>query len=296
MEFKQYQHIERLGTDEVDGLTLGACMVFPKIDGTNASIWLKDDGSIGFGSRKRELSLDNDNAGFMAAMLEDESIRKFFDRRPGHRLYGEWLVPHSLKTYEDGAWRKFYVFDIRDENEAYVPYDEYKLILDGIGMEYIPPIYSTTDPTDEQLYGMLEHNTFLVQDGLGKGEGIVIKNYDFVNRFGHTVWAKIVSAEFKAKHVKEMGPPEMKGALTVERDIVDKYVTKPLAEKVFAKIKAGDGWSSRMIPRLLQTVFYDLVREDCWNFVKAHKNPTIDFRKLQALTYAKVKTYLPEVF
>lgn len=296
MEFQQYQHIERLGTDEVDGLTLGKCLVFPKIDGTNASIWLDDSGNLAFGSRKRHLAIDSDNAGFMAAMQQNESIQTFFKELPGHRLYGEWLVPHSLKTYEDYAWRKFYVFDVVDEDGKYVNYFDYQIALDDYGVDYIPPIYETTDPTDEQLFGMLEHNTFLIQDGSGKGEGIVIKNYDFVNRFGHTVWAKIVSTEFKAKHVKEMGPPEMKGAMTTERDIVDKYVSKALAEKVLAKIKSEDGWSSKMIPRLLHTVFYDLVKEDCWDFVKAHKNPTINFGKLQSLTYAKVKEHLPEVF
>ena len=41
MEFKKYQHIERLGTLEVEGIELGTCYVFPKIDGTNGSnlVW-----------------------------------------------------------------------------------------------------------------------------------------------------------------------------------------------------------------------------------------------------------------
>ena len=36
-EFKKYQHVERLGTSEVQGIENGMCYVFPKIDGTNAS-------------------------------------------------------------------------------------------------------------------------------------------------------------------------------------------------------------------------------------------------------------------
>ena len=38
-EFKQYQHIERFGTSEVESIEFGLCYVFPKIDGTNSSMW-----------------------------------------------------------------------------------------------------------------------------------------------------------------------------------------------------------------------------------------------------------------
>ena len=61
--FKKYQHIERLGTDETEGILDGLVYVFPKIDGTNGSIWweptcmsktTKNHGCIRFGSRNRE--------------------------------------------------------------------------------------------------------------------------------------------------------------------------------------------------------------------------------------------------
>lgn len=43
MKFNKYQHVEKLGNKEVEGINIGTCYVFPKIDGTNASIW-NDDG------------------------------------------------------------------------------------------------------------------------------------------------------------------------------------------------------------------------------------------------------------
>lgn len=42
MEFKKYQHVERFGTDETEGINIGKCYVFPKIDGTNSSVWLEN--------------------------------------------------------------------------------------------------------------------------------------------------------------------------------------------------------------------------------------------------------------
>src|SRR3990167_2374121 len=105
-EFRPYMHVERYGNDEVQGIELGECYVFPKLDGTNASVW-NGGGEIKAGSRTRELTLEQDNAGFYAAILENDSIQEFLIYHPTKRLYGEWLVPHSLKTYREDAWRRF---------------------------------------------------------------------------------------------------------------------------------------------------------------------------------------------
>ena len=63
--FPKYQHIERFGTSEVEGIEYGECYIFPKIDGTNSSLWIGNDGTLKAGSRKRELSIEKDNAGFL---------------------------------------------------------------------------------------------------------------------------------------------------------------------------------------------------------------------------------------
>jgi len=73
MQFRKYMHIEKFGTDEVHGIELGGCYVFPKLDGTNGSIW-NDGGALQAGSRNRQLSLDADNAGFLKACLENENL------------------------------------------------------------------------------------------------------------------------------------------------------------------------------------------------------------------------------
>ncbi|MBM2095751.1 hypothetical protein JQW57_18560 [Sulfitobacter pseudonitzschiae] len=101
MEFTKYMHLERFGTAEVEGIEIGVAHVFPKIDGTNGSIWLSDDGEVVAGSRNRDLSKGDDNAGFYAWVKEQSSIKQYLAKNPEHILYGEWLVPHSLKTYRD---------------------------------------------------------------------------------------------------------------------------------------------------------------------------------------------------
>lgn len=308
MEFKKYQHIERFGTTEVQDIEFGKCYIFPKIDGTNASIWL-DKNEIKAGSRSRELSLEKDNAGFLAWVLKQENIIDYLKQNPTHRLFGEWLVPHSLKTYKENAWRKLYIFDVaidKEENEItheqddsmnYIHYDTYKPLLEAHNIDYIPPISIITKGNYDQLINQLIKNVFLIEDGKGSGEGIVIKNYDFKNKYNRQTWAKIITSEFKEKHAKEMGASEIKGKKMVEEEIANKYVTVALCEKVRAKIENdNNGFSSKEIPRLLNTVYYDIIKEESWNIVKEFKNPTINFGTLQHFIYGKVKENCPKLF
>ena len=105
MEFKKYQHVERFGNTAVQNIELGKCYIFPKLDGTNASLWW-DGKYLHGGSRTRELSKENDNAGFFNWAVVQPNIRDFFKKYPDLRLYGEWLVPHTLKTYKDSVINK----------------------------------------------------------------------------------------------------------------------------------------------------------------------------------------------
>lgn len=293
-DFLKYMHIERLGTTEVEGIENGMCYVFPKIDGTNGQIWLDLDNIICTGSRNRELSIEKDNGGFHNWVTMQPVFGKFFQKYPSVRLYGEWLIKHTLKTYQETAWGEFYVFDVL-MNGSYLPYESYQKILEEFGIEYIPPICKVENPSYKRLVAQLEKNNYLIQDGLGTGEGVVIKNYDFRNRYGRVTWAKIVKNEFKAKHQK-VDVCELKENKIIEEEIVNKFVTKSLVEKEYAKIESEDGWSSKFIPRLLNTVFYCLVKEDCWNFVKENKNPVVDFKRLNLFTINKIKQLMPQIF
>ena len=297
-EFRKYTHVERYGNDEVQGIELGECYVFPKIDGTNASVWLGENGDVMAGSRNRELSFIEDNAGFYKHIAQDDNIGRFLIQYPHLRLYGEWLVPHSLKTYREDAWRKFYVFDVYDDTEeVYLAFEAYMPLLEEFNITLIHPISIIHNSNYDQLISQLEKNVFLINEGAGAGEGIVIKNYDYRNRFGNTGFAKIVTNAFKEKHTKEMGASIMKGKLMVEDDICKHIVDRHFIEKTYSKIvNEQGGWNSKYIPRLLQTVYYDLVNEEIWNMVKKMKNPTINFRTLQSLTTMKIKELMPELF
>lgn len=296
--FKKYQHLERLGTEEVEGIQTGICYVFPKLDGTNGSVWMDAEGNLCAGSRNRQLLEvgKNDNQGFFQYVLENEdTFRPFFEAHPDKRLYGEWLVPHSLKTYRDDAWRKFYVFDVTDNTGLHTHYNSYSPLLEEYGLDYLAPLAIIRNGTDESFRKMVEKNVFLIEEGKGYGEGVVIKNYGWRNRFGREIWAKVIANSFKEIHHKEMGAPEI-GGLAVEEKIVDEFVTEHLVDKVYEKIKNEDGWHSKSIPRLLNTVYYDLIKEETWEILKKHKDPKIDFKFVRRLTIQKVKEIKKDLF
>lgn len=298
MEFVKYPHLERFGTDEVDGINVGKCHIFPKIDGTNASFWWDvEKNELACGSRNRQLSLEEDNAGFMAWAVASESLRHLAKLYYAYRFYGEWLVPHSLKTYRDDAWRKLYVFDVLDTTTGqFLHYDAYSGLLRAHEVDFIPCIGAGENPTYEVLCGWRDRNTYLLQDGTGAGEGIVVKQYGWTNRFGRTTWAKLIANHFKDKHIAEMGGAVINCKM-VEDEIAEEFVTAHMVEKIVAKIRNEQGqFGARDIPRLLGQAFHDLVTEELWQALKKHKNPKVDFKTLSHTCNARVKQLMPELF
>lgn len=77
----------------------------------------------------------------------------------------------------------------------------------------------------------------------------------------------------------------------IEELIVDKYCTEAFIKKEYAKIvHENDGeFEGRHIPRLLNTVWHEFIVEESWNFIKQHRNPTIDYKTLNRLVIDKIK-------
>lgn len=332
-QFRKFDHLERLGHPEVADIDYGLIHVFPKLDGTNASVWLGADGLVRAGSRNRVLSLESDNAGFCAWVMHDECevaerLRAFLQENPTMTVYGEWLVPHTLKTYEETAWRKFWIFDVFcHEKGGYLHYDSFaEALKDGYSQHVIPPLCTMENPSKAQLDAAVAANVFLIQDGAGAGEGIVLKNYEWQNKFGRQPWAKLVRNEFKASNREVFGTPHIAGAKQVEAEIVADVLTTEFIRKEFAKVVTlvaddmgltlytgdeepeVDGPSfaqydafvattrGKIIPRFLGTFWLTFVEEEMRGIVKKFKNPVVDFGKLQKLAVIKAKQTLTEVF
>ena len=165
-DYKSYQHIVRIGDDEVEGILdpFGGATIItvqPKIDGTNATIWY--DNEVKTGSRRREVTIGSDNAGFAAAVSHSKEVNEFFSdpAHQGYRIYGEWLV-HNHVRYEEDAYAHLYVFDVIDQFGNYVPPEEWDSL--GLGLFCVP----TIDQFDLSDYAISQ-----IQPSLARVPGVV---------------------------------------------------------------------------------------------------------------------------
>jgi len=121
--FKKYPKIYRLGKEETDGILIGDVHIEEKIDGANGQIWI-EDGKVRIGSRNNTLTCDVHNPkegdnhfnGFLTYVAQHEGINKLLTEHPEIRLYGEWLVRHTLQ-YNETNYQHFYLFDITTKKD-----------------------------------------------------------------------------------------------------------------------------------------------------------------------------------
>lgn len=301
--FTKYQHVCKLGSSDTQGILDGLVCVFPKLDGTNASCWVDLDGVIRFGSRNRQLSIDKDNAGFMNHCINSDEImaglRYVFQTLGDVVLYGEWLVPHTLKNYSDGAWRHFYIFDIYSPSlDTYFSESEYEPILKKAitisngELRMVPCIWrghgsSLTEDTISQIMG---EDKYMLKDG--HGEGIVIKRYDYVNSYGRVVWAKVINKDFHEKKAEVWG--ESKEKQTLEEKIIAKFLDKSMIEKEFLTLSKGipSTFDPKCYPELFGRVWKTFLEEEAYDFIKWSKNAIIDFRRLHGQMIMFIKEFV----
>ncbi|RHU03261.1 MULTISPECIES: RNA ligase family protein [Erysipelotrichaceae] len=308
MEFKKYQHVCRLGTQDTEGILEGNVIVQPKIDGCNTTVFLGDDGEIHIAGRNKEYQLGTKNdRGLINYISQHPEYKQFLVDNPRTRLYMEYLVPHSLRTYKDEAWKKPYVFDVVVEFDsgeiAYVHPSEWQPEFSALGIPFIPNIWEGDgkDLTVDKIKELVNSNMFLIDPDKGTyGEGIVIKNYDYRNKYGNIVWAKVLHDEYHnhASVVNKAKAGNLNVDGGIENDIVEKYCTSDFVEKEYQKIINDNPYLERkvVIPKLICTAWKTFVEEEAYNFVKENKNPVIDFRKLNNGVIKKIKEVKKDLF
>lgn len=307
MQYHPFLHVERIDSDECAGLLNGQVYITPKIDGTNSCIFYdKDKNKIVCGSRKRTLSADNDNAGFAAWFAaqthpEAQLLKEFVENNTNLQVFGEWLgstkfIGH-IKDYSTYSLGELHIFDIYDfDQEKYLHYNDIYFLLREFGIEnYLVPLLAVLDdPSMEEIAEVAEHNHYLLENANHPGEGVVCRNYDFINKYGRYTVGKLVREEYKQKKSEKKKQPSQEGE--IETNIVELYVTDAEITKAIEKATVLQGeWNkknSKCISTCIQLVWHDSVLEEMPDIVKKFKNPTINFRILNAATISKVRQFL----
>jgi len=164
-------------------------------------------------------------------------------------------VPHTVK-YISEACKKFYVFDAiefgSENEEGHATYYRYNTLVDLLSsskLEHVPYITLTSELFIKLLPTILTYspyiptfNFLLEPSGECKGEGIVIKNYDYKNPFGRSVWCKLINHEFyKQKDSKRKErKPKVINDYTLENEFLEKNLTDHLLSKQYHKLESKD--------------------------------------------------------
>lgn len=286
-DHRKYEKIHRLGKEETEGILTGICHIQEKVDGANTSIWLGDDGIVRCGSRSRILQNEEFN-GFVPYALGHQGIQEYLKANPTHRLYGEWLVRHTI-AYKETAYRKFYLFDIYD-GEKYLSSNEVKDIGIKYDIETVPYHGEFENPTIEKL------REFVGKTEFGdRGEGIVIKNLSFKNTFGEMAFAKIVTESFKEDNGVVFGGNNKFSDTYWEVYIVNKYMTLPRVKKIMDKLQpeVNERLDMKHIPRIMGLAYHDMLTEEIWDIQKKAKS--IDFKTLERISAKKAKQIFVDI-
>lgn len=281
-QHRHYGKIHRLGKDETEGILDGLCVVQEKIDGANTSIWVGPDGKLWMGSRTRILRDNEEFNGFVPYVKAHEGINALLTLHPNYRLYGEWLVRHTV-AYRETAYRKFYLFDIWDGTK-YLTAADVQVLAEEFNIPAVPVYGVFENPTADAIKALAGNSAFG-----DRGEGIVIKNLDFKNKFGDCVFAKIVTNAFMEDNAVAFGGNNKFSKTYFELWAVNKYMTLPRVKKVMDKTQPEIDKKLDMehIPRICNTAFHDLVQEEMWDIIQ--KVPAMDFKDFRRLAFKKAK-------
>ena len=314
-KFNEYEKVERIEKEECRGLLEGKSYIFEKIDGANSQIYF--DTNISYASRNRVLGigdqlLSGDHFRGFYDWVQENSIPlyTFFSKYPNITLYGEWLVKHTVQ-YPTEVMAKFYCFDIMDDMGKFaIPTDPvWKYLQSMFNYPIIVPCDGIVENcTIEDLKKYLEMPSHF---GAPYREGIVIKNYDFINKYGRNPYGKLLNKDFmevKGKTKKNVNPED------IEVELTNTYCTKARVAKICEKIKDNLFVNSvcrdavpkeivldtrsclemKDIPKIINMVFYDIITEDMNDMLKKFRYPTVDFKKFKFLVFDAAKKYFVE--
>lgn len=237
LKHKHYMDIENLNMKMADSFYKGDRIIIQeKIDGANVSFqYDSETDSLNSFSRNQILSADNTLRGYYdwVQKLDKELVKSVLGDRL--RMFGEWLVKHTVK-YPEERYNTMYCFDVFDtENNCWLPQNEVKSLADKLGLNYVPVFYEG-EFTDWEDYRNLVGRTEM---GGELGEGIVIKKQNDLS--DNVAYTKIVHERFKEVQRKVRKRPtnekmaEISEKLRI-KEFVKTVVTSARVEKILYKL------------------------------------------------------------
>lgn len=152
---------EFVGWGKIPRLSKECTVITEKIDGTNAQIYMPEDGSLWIGSRSRWITPDDDNFGFARWVMDHESDVRALGKG---RHFGEWYGAGIQRGYGLKE-RRLALFNVLRPVESLPP---------GIGQ--VPILYrgATADADPDACIQELLRTGSRAVPGWAAPEGVVV--------------------------------------------------------------------------------------------------------------------------
>lgn len=278
MNHKKFMDIERIKEVNVGGFEKGDSIIIQeKIDGANAAIRYDcENDCVVSQSRKNILSNGKNLRGMYewSQTIDKDKVREILG--DNLVLFGEWLVPHTVK-YPTEKYNQFYAYDIYDtETEKYLPQDVVEEKAKKLGLNFVPVFYKGEFQSWEHCLSFVGKTEMCGE----MGEGIVVKNQSKLNDpNGRTpFYIKIVSEKFQETHehhAKTVSPEQLK-AQEENKALCGSIVTEARVTKILHKLVdegiLPENWGAKemsiVAKNLCSRIYEDCMKEEPETVVK----------------------------
>lgn len=233
---------------------------------------------IHVGSRTQDVTNDRFR-GATEYVKKHEGIGEYLKKFPSHRLYWEWLIAHTITNYNAENYNHFYLFDIENGEWERTSQQYVREVSGKYGIRTPNTFAIINRPGQEDIL------QFVGKSCLGPiWEWVVIKNEEFINKFGDRCYAKWVSDGFKEENNIVFGNAE---ANDVEAKLVGKYIGLERVKKVINKVEQNEdkNISREDMAKIIGMTHYDFLQEE---FGAIAKMWIVNFHRLSSLSTKKI--------
>jgi ATP-dependent RNA circularization protein (DNA/RNA ligase family) len=191
-----------MGHRAIASLLDGPVLVEEKIDGSQVSFGVTEDGEIKVRSKGAVIHPDAPEKMFTEAVATVKDLAP--NLKPGWTYRGEYLKKpkHNSLAYNRTPIAHIMLFDINDGYESYLSYEQKQAEAIRLGLEVVPLLFSGKVESVEQFRSFIDRKSVL---GGQKIEGVVVKpvNYDLFGADKKVLMGKFVSEAFREVHRME---------------------------------------------------------------------------------------------
>jgi len=259
-----YPKIFNVGHKALDGFFDEEVTVEEKVDGSQFSFWLGDDGEVQFRSKRADIHIDAPGM-FEAGVKHVLAIKHKLT--PGITYRGEYLMKpkHNVLVYDRVPGGHVILFDLMSDLERYLTRSELEFEAGRLGLEVVKILAFGTVGSPDQVKYLLETESCL---GGPTVEGLVFKRRTnpLWGRDGKPLIAKFVSEKFRESHQKRQYKVPKQEVIA---GVIEVYRTEARWRKAMQVLRDG-GYleqSPRDIGKLILEVQDDLV-DECADEIK----------------------------